>query len=91
MGDVTLVDRANTLPIYTNDLYRDIQPLELKKADKDIASYRCFYCDVDRNAVDYVGMDKNSIFIDLFLALATPKSSLPNYIPLQSLGTQAFD
>jgi hypothetical protein len=86
-----LADRANSRLVYTNDPYRDIQPLELKKADKDAATYRCYYCEVDRNATDYVGEDKNFIFIDLSLILAVPKPSLPNYIPLQSLGTQALE
>jgi hypothetical protein len=85
------VNSTNRLPVYTNDPYRNIQPLELKKADKDVISYRCFYCGVDRNTVDYVGEDKNFIFIDVSLILAVPKLSLPNYIPLQSLGVQSFD
>ncbi|MDR2540750.1 MAG: hypothetical protein LBD11_02990 [Candidatus Peribacteria bacterium] len=82
-GDSTLADRANGRPVYTNDPYREVQPLELKKTDKDASSYYCFYCEPDREAVEYDGEDKNNLFINY--QLAVPKSSLSAYVPLQQI------
>ncbi|MDR2415144.1 MAG: hypothetical protein LBD75_00575 [Candidatus Peribacteria bacterium] len=52
-GDAGLAERANNLPIYTNDSTRNIQPLELIKTYKNVAKYHCFYCDPERNIADY--------------------------------------
>jgi hypothetical protein len=82
-GDESLITRANAQPVYTNDPRREIQTLELVKTDRDATSYHCFYCEPDRNAIDYNGEDNNAIFIDYVLAV--PKAALATFTPLQTL------
>ncbi|MDR2190387.1 MAG: hypothetical protein LBP53_04275 [Candidatus Peribacteria bacterium] len=52
-GNEAFAQRANSQPIYTNDPTREIQPLYLIKAYKNVAKYQCFYCEPEREIADY--------------------------------------
>ena len=89
--DVSREETATASSLFTNDPTRDIQMLPFEKAEKDIATYRCFYCEADRNALNYEGEDKEYLFIDGQWWFGVKKSLLPSYAPLQQFGIQAIE
>ena len=79
---------------YTNDPSRNVELLPLEIAEKDKATYKAYYLPEPNpslppaDPLDRHGEDKDNLFLDYGL-IATKKSSLPGYIPLQYAGTQA--
>ncbi len=78
-------EKINQFSMFTNDSSRDIQTLRFEETNKDILSYRCYFCEKDWNHLDYNGEDATNIFVDLSSNFAIKKSSLPSYTPLQSI------
>lgn len=80
--------------IYTNDPSWEVAMLQVSITWKDEKSYKVYFLPEHHPAVipadplDWHGEDKEYLFLDFGL-VATKKSELPNYIPLQFMGTQA--
>lgn len=81
--------------MYTNDPSWKISMLPLSITWKDEKSYKPYFLPephpavVPANLLDWHGEDKEHLFLDFGL-VATKKSELPDYIPLQFVGTQAI-
>ncbi|MDO4714078.1 MAG: hypothetical protein Q4B28_05585 [bacterium] len=80
----------HNLPL-TNDYTRAIEELPLHSHKRDVASFQCFDQEESCDPQFLLGGEDEHWHYPLdWEYLAIEKSQLPNYLPLQNMGTQAY-